>query len=67
LGLRGGRIGDDLDPVSEFHSLDQLWQLVVAVDPTPTFLGAFDKLEDLGERGDRQPFDRIVPPIRPHG
>jgi hypothetical protein len=43
LGLRCGRIADDLDPVSELHTLDQFWQLVVAVDPTPTFLRALDK------------------------
>jgi hypothetical protein len=30
---------------------DQFRQLIVAVDPAPTFLGAFDKLEDQGERG----------------
>jgi hypothetical protein len=28
LGLRYGRIADDLDPVSEPHTLDQFWQLV---------------------------------------
>jgi hypothetical protein len=62
LGLRGGRIADDLDPVSELHSLDQFWQLVLAVDPAPTLLGALDKLEDHGERRlvDRQPFDRML-------
>jgi hypothetical protein len=49
--LRRDRIGDDLDPVSEFHTLDQFWQLIVAVDRPPTFLSAFDKLEDHGERG----------------
>jgi hypothetical protein len=51
LGLRQGRMADDLDPVSELHTLDQFWQLVVAVDPTPTLLGALDQLEDHGERG----------------
>src|SRR5262249_55793626 len=50
LGLRGGRIADDLDPVSELHPLDQFWQLVLAVDPAPTLLGALDKLEDQVER-----------------
>ena len=43
-------MADDLDPVSELHTLDQFWQLVVAVDPAPTLLGALDKLEDHGER-----------------
>jgi len=32
-------MADDLDPVSELHTLDQFWQLVVAVDPAPTLLG----------------------------
>jgi hypothetical protein len=50
LGLRHGRIADDLNPLSELHTLDQFWQLVVAVDPAPTLLGALDKLEDHGER-----------------
>ena len=50
LGLRGGRIADDLDPVSELHTLDQFGQLVIAVDPALTLLGAVDKLEDHGER-----------------
>ncbi len=49
--MRRGSIADDLDPVGELHTQDQFWQLVVAVDPAPTFLGAFDKLEDHGERG----------------
>ena len=40
LGLRDGRIADDLDPISELHTLDQFWQLIVAVDPAPTLLGA---------------------------
>jgi hypothetical protein len=46
LGSRHGRIADDLDPVSEPHTLDQFWQLVMAVDAAPIFLRAFDKLED---------------------
>ena len=33
------------------HTLDQFWQLVVAIDPAPTLLGALDQLEDHGERG----------------
>jgi hypothetical protein len=49
--LRRGRIADDLDPVSEPHTLDQVWQLVMAVDATPIFLRAVDKLEDHGKRG----------------
>jgi hypothetical protein len=31
--------------------LDQLWQLVVAVEPTPAFLGALDQLEHHRQRG----------------
>ena len=48
--MRGGTIADDLDPVSELHTLDQFWQLVMAVDAAPIFLRAFDKLEDHGKR-----------------
>ena len=47
-------MADDLDPVSELHTLDQFWQLVVAVDPAPTLLGALDQLESLCCM-DRQP------------
>jgi hypothetical protein len=50
LGLRGGRIADDLDPVSEPHTPDQFWQLVMTVDAAPIFPRAFDKLEDHGKR-----------------
>jgi hypothetical protein len=50
LGLRRGKIADDLDPVTEPHTLDQFWQLVRAVDPTPAFLRAIDKLENHGKR-----------------
>ena len=49
--MRRGRSGEDFDPVGELHTLDQFWQLVVAVDAAPTLLGALDKLEDHGERG----------------
>jgi hypothetical protein len=35
LGLRRRRILGVLDPISEFHVLDQFWQLIVAVDPGP--------------------------------
>ena len=50
MGLRRGRSADDLDPVSEPHTLDQFWQLVMAVEAAPIFLRAFDKLEDHGKR-----------------
>jgi hypothetical protein len=39
--LRRGRIADDLDPVSEPHTLDEFWQLVMAVNATPIFLRAY--------------------------
>ena len=43
--MRDSGITDDLlDPISELHTLDQFWQLVVAVDPAPAFLRTFDKL-----------------------
>ena len=32
------RAGDDLEPVVELHTQDDLWQLVVAVETTPAFL-----------------------------
>ena len=51
MGLRRGKLADYLDPVSEPHTLDQFWQLIVAVDAAPIFLGALDKLEDHDERG----------------
>ena len=60
--MRQGRMADDLDPVSELHTLDQFWQLVVAVDPAPTLLGALDQLKTMASAVlfDRQPFDRMV-------
>ena len=48
--MRRGGIADDLDPVSEPDTVDQFWQLVVAVDVAPISLRAFDKLEDHGKR-----------------
>jgi len=33
------------------HTENQFWQLVVAVEASPSFLRGFDKLEDHGERG----------------
>ena len=49
--MRHGGIADDLDPVSELHTLDQFWQLVMAVDPSPAFLRTLDKLENHGKGG----------------
>jgi hypothetical protein len=51
LGVRHGGIADDLDPVSELHTMDQFWQLVMAVDPSPAFLRTLDKLENHGKGG----------------
>jgi len=42
--------GVDLKPVGEFHTLNDLWQLLRAVETAPGFLGALDKLEDHRER-----------------
>ena len=60
--MRHGGIADDLDPVSELHTLDQFWQLVMAVDPSPAFLRTLDKLKTMARAVlfDRQPFDRMV-------
>lgn len=49
--MRRGLSGDDLDSVSEFHSCDQLWQVVVAIEATPAFLCGLDQLEHHRERG----------------
>jgi hypothetical protein len=46
-----GRLGDDLDPVVEFHTENEFWQMIVSVEPSPTFLCALEQLEDHGERG----------------
>jgi hypothetical protein len=51
LGLRRGLLGGDLDAVGELHTLDHLWQLIVAVEAAPAFLCGLDEFEDYGERG----------------
>jgi hypothetical protein len=60
MGLRRGRIADDLDPVSEPHTLDQFG--VMAVDATTIFLCASTSLKTMASAVlfDRQPFDRVV-------
>src|SRR5438445_11869551 len=50
-GLTVGRLGDDLDPVVECQTENEFWQLVVAIETTPIFLGALDQFEDHRERG----------------
>jgi hypothetical protein len=64
-GLTIDRLGIDLEPVSEFHTENELWQLVVTVEASPTSLRGFDELEDYGKcRAVRQAAlraDRSVP------
>ena len=45
------RLGDDLDPIAECHTENEFWQLVVTIEPAPTFLRALDQFEDHRERG----------------
>jgi hypothetical protein len=49
LGLRRGRLGDDIDSVGEFHTCDQLWQLIVTIEAAPAFLRGLDELKDHRE------------------
>jgi hypothetical protein len=44
---------NDLNSVIELYVEYQVWQLVLAVETSPTFLGglSLDELEDHGERG----------------
>jgi hypothetical protein len=51
LGLRGSCPCSDLEPIDEFYALNDLWQLVVAIEPSPGFLRTVDQLEDHGEGG----------------
>ncbi len=51
MRARGCRLSDEFEPIGEFHTENQFWQLVVAVEASPSFLRGFDKLEDHGERG----------------
>jgi hypothetical protein len=50
LGLRGRRVGGDFDPVGEPDTLNELGQLVVAIEPAPAFLRRIDQLEHHRER-----------------
>src|SRR5437660_5689489 len=45
LGLRGRRVGGDLDPVGEPDTLNELGQVVVAIEPAPAFLSRIEELE----------------------
>src|SRR5437899_12508603 len=49
--LTVGGFGDSLQPIGKFHTENQSWQLVVAIEASPTCLRGFDELEDHGERG----------------
>src|SRR5438270_5149609 len=62
LGLTVGRLGDDLDPVVECHTENELWQLVVATERRQLFCAASSSLKTIASAVllDRQPFDRIV-------
>ena len=51
MGLRGRGIGSDFDPIGEPDTLNELGQLVVAIEPAPAFLRRIDQLEHHGECG----------------
>ena len=48
--MRRRRVGGDFDPVGEPDALNELGQLVVAIEPPPVFLRRIDELENHGER-----------------
>ena len=50
MGLQGRGVGGGFDPVGEPDTLNELGQLVVAIEPPPTFLGGIDELEHHCER-----------------
>src|SRR6516225_7899181 len=50
LGARGCRIDSDFDPIGEPDTLNELGQLVVAIEPAPAFLRRINELEHHGER-----------------
>lgn len=55
------------DPVDELHTLDDFWQLVVAVETAPILLRAIDQLEHHGARDlVREASLRLDGPV-PHG
>ena len=59
--MNGCRLGDNFEPVGKLHTLDDLWQLVVAIELAPGFLRAVDQLEDSSAvLFERQPFARMV-------
>ena len=61
------RLCDDLAPIGELHTLDDFWQLIMAVEASPGLLRAVDQLEHHGERGlVREASLRADRPV-PHG
>ena len=50
MGLRGRPVGGDFDPVGKPDPLNELGQLIVAIEPAPAFLRRIDELEHHGER-----------------
>ena len=48
--MRGRWIGSNFDPVGKPDTLNELGQLVVAIEPTPAFLRRIDQLEHHRER-----------------
>ena len=50
MGFQGRRVGDDFDSVCEPDTLNELGQLIMAIEPPPTFLGGIDELEHHCER-----------------
>jgi len=50
-GSRLAGLAATSSPSANFTPRNQFWQLVVAVEASPSFLRGFDKLEDHGERG----------------
>lgn len=50
MGARGRRVGVDFDPVGEPDTLNELGQLVVAIEPAPAFLRGIDELEPATAR-----------------
>ena len=61
-GLRSLRPGGDLKPVGEFHTPNDLWQLVMTIEPAPAFLAPSTSLKTIASAVlfERQPFERIV-------
>lgn len=61
-GLTVFRFGDDLDPIAECHTKNELWQLVLASRRGQLFCAALSSLKTKASAvlSERQCFDRIV-------